>query len=372
MDFGLNEEQEQLRQAVREFFEKETPVSFSRAMMDDPAGMTGKVWEEMAKLGWLGLTVPVEHGGSGLGALELVLVMEEAGEVVLPGPLMSTLALAVPAVVRIGTAQQQARLLPALATGARAALAMAEKAGRWDLDGVEARADAAGDGYRLSGTKLFVPDARSSEHLLVVARVATGAGVFVVPSSTAGVTVTPMTTVDATRKLDVIELDGVEVGADALLGARPLDSAELDELVDIQKLALAAELCGLADASVRMSVEYLQIREQFGRALASFQALQHKLADMKVALENARSLTYYAAWAMDTGAEDRHLACAMAKAYAGEHCVEVVADAIQAHGGIGFTWEHDLHLYLKRARADAVTCGDPAENRELVAGLLQI
>lgn len=377
MDFGFSREQEQLRAAVRDFFENETPVTYARAVTDAGAaassGITPDLWKKMAELGWLGITVPVEHGGSGLGAVEVVIVMEEAGRVVLPGPLMSTLALAVPAIVAHGTAEQALRLLPALSDGSgRATVAVAEASAVWAAAGIETVAVRDGEELRVAGTKLFVPDAHDADTLIVVARLDDGFGLIALPAGTAGVLVERMQTVDQTRRLDAVTLDDVRVGTDCLLGGAAVDAAALDALVDVQKIALAAELCGAADAALTMSVDYLQIREQFGRKLATFQALQHKLADMKILLENARSLTYYAAWATATGAEDRRLACAMAKSYAGEGCTRVVADAIQAHGGIGFTWEHDLHLYLKRAKANEAVCGDPTESRELVAALLSL
>jgi alkylation response protein AidB-like acyl-CoA dehydrogenase len=378
MDFGFSEEQEELRETVRDFFANEAPIAYARGVADGDAaedsGATPELWNKMAELGWLGITVPVEHGGSGLGAVELVIVMEEAGRVVLPGPLLSTLALAVPAISAHGTAEQAGHLLPGLVDGSRrATMAVAEAPAVWGAAGIETVAVRDGEGLRLTGTKLFVPDARDADTLIVLAGLDGGFGLVALPAGTAGVRVERMQTVDQTRKLDVVMLDDVCVGtAECLLGGAAIDEAALDALVDIEKIALAAELCGAADAALAMSVDYLQIREQFGRKLATFQSLQHKLADMKVLLENSRSLTYYAAWATETGAEDRRMACAMAKSYAGEGCTRVVADAIQAHGGVGFTWEHDLHLYLKRSKANEVVCGDPTESRELVAALLDL
>ncbi len=377
MDFGFSQEQEQLREAIRNFFENETPVGYARAVTDAAGaadcGLTPDPWNKMAELGWLGITMPVEYGGSGLGAVELVIVMEEAGRVVLPGPLMSTLALAVPAILAHATTEQARHLLPGLCDGSRrATVAVAEAAAVWASAGIETVAVRDGEDLRLAGTKLFVPDAGDADTLIVVARLDDGFGLIALPAGTAGLLVERMQTVDQTRRLDAVTLDDVRVGTDCLLGGAAVDEAALDALVDVQKIALAAELCGAADAALAMSVDYLQIREQFGRKLATFQSLQHKLADMKVLLENARSLTYYAAWAVATGAEDRRLACAMAKSYAGEGCTRVVADAIQAHGGVGFTWEHDLHLYLKRAKANEAVCGNPTESRELVAALLSL
>jgi len=373
VDFGFNEDQELLRSVVRDYLRKKTPTTYARAMMDDPLGTTEEVWRGIAELGWLGLTVPEAYGGSGLGFLDLAIVMEETGAVVLPGPFMSTTALATPAIVRHGTESQKQRHLPEIAAGkARATLAFAESPGRWEEDAIAATAEPRGKRYGLRGTKLFVPDARGADWLLVVAKVAGRAGLFVVPRETQGLTIEPMGTIDQTRKLDVVELDDVLVDADALLGEAPLTDGALERLVDIAKVLLSAEMCGAAAASLALSVEYSKIREQFDRKIATFQAIQHKLADMKVLLENARSLVYYAAWALDTASEDERMAAAMTKAYASEACVKVVADAIQVHGGIGFTWEHDLQLYFKRVKSSELTYGDATANRRTVAGILRL
>ena len=373
MDFGFSEEQEQLREAVRDFFANETPVDYARAMTDDPHGVTPEVWQKMAELGWLGITIPVDQGGSGLGALELSIVLEEAGSVVLPGPLMSTLALAVPTLAPFAASPAVAQLLSDVATGTvRVTRALAEETGEWSPEAIASQAVRDSDGVRISGTKLFVPDAGAADILIVAARFENGYALVRVPAATPGVAVEAMETVDQTRKLYAVELVDVRVGGDALLGDGPVDASTLERLIDIERVALSAELCGTAAAALQMCVDYLQIREQFGRTLATFQSLQHRMADMKVALENARSLACYAAWALDNDAEDRSLACSMAKAYAGEACSRAVADAIQLHGGVGFTWEHDLHLFLKRAKANEALCGDPAESRERVARMLEL
>ena len=198
------------------------------------------------------------------------------------------------------------------------------------------------------------------------------AAIALVPRDAHGLRVEAMHTIDRTRKLDVVSLDGVAIEADGVLGGGPLADGTLARLVDIARVMTAAEMCGAADAALMMSVDYVKIRTQFDRPIATFQAVQHKLADMKVALENSRSLVYYAAWALDTKAADGSRAAAMAKAYASDACVKVVADAIQVHGGIGFTWEHDLHLYFKRVKSGELTYGDAADNREAVADELEL
>jgi alkylation response protein AidB-like acyl-CoA dehydrogenase len=373
VDFGFSEDQELLRSVVGDYLRAKAPPAYARAMMDDPVGVTEELWRGVAELGWLGLTIPEAYGGSGLGYLDLALVLEETGEVVLPGPLMSTVALATPALVAHATDSQKRRYLPEIAAGTlRGTLAFAETPGRWSEDAVVMTAEPRGDRYVLGGTKLFVPDARSADVLLCVAKVGERAGIFLVPRTAGGLEISPMQTIDQTRKLDVVDLEGVEVDADSLLGGAPLPEGALGDLVDVARVLLAAEMCGAADAALRLSIEYVKIREQFDRKIATFQAIQHKLADMKVALENARSLVYYAAWALDSQSEDRRIAAAMTKAYASDACVKIVADAIQVHGGIGFTWEHDLHLYFKRVKSAELTYGDGTANRRTVAELLNL
>ncbi len=371
MDFGFTEEQEQLRESVRDYLAGETPASYARAMCDDPRGFTDRVWKGISALGWLGLTVPERYGGVGLGVLELASVAEAMGEVIFPGPFFSTACLGVPALLATGSEEQLDELLPPIAAGERrVTLAVAETAGRWTADGVACTAVADGSGYVLDGAKLFVPDARTADLVVVLARLGDGLGWFAVPTGTDGFAVEAMQTVDLTRKLDVVRLDGLRVDRETLLGGQRTDAGVLDDVVDVGKIALSAEMCGAAERALAMCVEYTQIREQFGRAIATFQALQHRIADMKVSVEEAKSLVYYAAWTADENAEDRRRAAAMAKAFASDACPGVVADAVQVHGGIGFTWEHDLHLYFKRVKADEATFGDAADNRAVVADLL--
>jgi len=373
VNFGFSPEQQQLRESIRDYLGAEAPVSFARTMMEDPTGTTEAAWRALVELGWLGLAMPEELGGSGLGTLELVLLLEELGRVVHPGPLSMLVSLAIPTLLAVGDDDQKRRRCAALVGGdLRMAVAVAEERGRWDGSGIAMTATHTNGGFELSGTKLFVPDARSADEIVVVARLDGGLGYFAVPTATPGLTVTPMRTVDETRKLDVAELASVQVGEDLLLGHQAYEPSSLDAIVDVAKTALAAEACGAAEAALALSVDYVQVREQFGRAIATFQAIQHRLADMKVDLENARSLVYYAAWAIDNDAPDRRLAAAMAKAYASDACTRIAADAIQVHGGIAFTWEHDMHLYFKRLKADEVTYGDATENRELVATLLEL
>lgn len=372
MDFGFSTEQEQLRTAVRDYFGAELPVSFARSMMEHPQGFTQDAWTRLSDLGWLGLAVPEDLGGSGLGLLDLVIALEEAGSVVLPGPFVSTVSLSLPLLLAASSARQRRALVPEAASGKRRiAAAIAERRGRWSADGIETLAVRDGSSYAIHGRKMFVADAGEADTLLVVARLDEGLACFALPADMPGVDVAPMKTVDQTRRLFTVELDRARVEAPCLLGEGGFSADALDALIDRAKIALAAEMVGAAERTLAMTVDYVGLREQFGRTLATFQAIQHRCADMKVAVEHARSLVYYAAWAADTGAADSRLAAAAAKAFASDACPDVAADAVQLHGGIGFTWEHDLHLYFKRLKADEQFYGDATSNRELVARLLE-
>lgn len=373
MDFGFSAEQEQLARTVRDYLAAKTPVSFAREMADAGSGLSTEIWAEIAGMGWLGLTVPEEYGGIGLGWLDLAIVTEAMGEVVFPGAYFSTTALAIPAILAAGSAEQQAALFPDVVSGTRrCTVAIAEASAGWRADDIAASARPEGGGYKLSCRKLFVPDAVGADSLIVTARMEEGIGLFLVEAGHPGVTVAHMETIDRTRRLASVDLADVVLDADALLGGEPLSAQRYDGLIDLAAALLATEMCGAATRTLAMTVEYLGLREQFGRPIATFQALQHRAADMKVAVENVRSLAYYGAWSFDDPQQDSRLPAAMLKAYASEACMKVVADAIQLHGGIGFTWEHDLQLYFKRMKADELTFGDATENRERVAKLLEL
>lgn len=372
MDFGFSEDQEQLRIAVREYFARETPLSFTRAMLDHPTGFPAEAWRSLCDLGWLGLAAPEHLGGSGLGLLDLTLALEEAGSVALPGPYTSAASLGLPLLLAACDDAQKRAFVPEVVSGRRrVACAIAERRGRWSADAVDCVAHRDGSSFVLDGTKLFVPDAGESDTLLVVALLDDSLGFFLLPGEMPGITVTAMKTIDQTRRLYAVTLEAVRLESACLLGGRALAFGLLDDVIDRAKVALAAGMVGAADRALAMTVEYVTLREQFGRAIATFQTIQHRCADMKVAVEHARSLVYYAAWACDTGAPDRRLAAAMAKAFASHACPSVAADAVQLHGGIGFTWEHDLHILFKRLKADEQTYGDATANRELVARLLE-
>jgi alkylation response protein AidB-like acyl-CoA dehydrogenase len=384
MDFGFSKEQELSRQTARSFLEKECPSTFVRRMMDEPAGTTDEFWQKLAELGWLGLVYPEAEGGLGLGLVDLTVILEEMGRAVMAGPFFSTVLLGGLTILEAGSAAQRSAWLPRIAAGeARATLAIAEESGRWDATGIQLGAKAVKggtDGYVLSGTKLFVPDAHTADVVVVAARTGrptkndpqAGIGLFLVPTDARGVSTTLLPTMDQTRKLCEVTCADVTVGADALLGAAGAGWAPLGRVLDRATVALCAEMCGGAQKVLDMTVEYAKIRQAFGKPIGSYQGVKHKAADMLVDVENSKSITYYAAWAMDEDVPEGPLAVSMAKAYVSDAYRRVAGAGIQLHGGIGFTWEHDLHLYFKRAKGSEFTFGDATWHRERVAQLVNL
>jgi len=365
-----------LRASAREFLARECQSSYVRRMLETEDAWDDGLWKKLADMGWTGLGIPDAYGGIGT-FLDLVVVLEEAGRTLLPGPFFSTMGLAVPALLEAGTEAQRQEVLTRIAAGeARATVALTEPSGRWDADGVTLSAQQSGDGWRLDGVKLFVPDAGIADHIVVAARTRSGGedGVtlFLVTGRPPGVTVSPLKTLDMTRRWYEVRFDGVQLGRDAVMGGVDRGWAPLRRALDWGAAGLCAEMVGGAQHVLDTSVEYAKTRQQFGKPIGIYQAVSHKLADMLVETESARSATYYAAWAVDADAPDRTMAASMAKAYTSDAYRRAAGNGIQVHGGIGFTWEHDMHLYFKRAKASEVTLGDATYHRELVAQALDL
>jgi alkylation response protein AidB-like acyl-CoA dehydrogenase len=378
MNFGFNDEQELLRSTARKFFENECGSDTVRRLMETPEGISPELWTKLAEQGWLGLVYPEAYDGMGLGLVDLVVLMEEMGRAVVPGPYFSAVLLGGLAIAEAGSEAQKKEWLPRIAAGdRRVALAWMEPSAQLGPAGVTLTAVEKGGKYTLSGTKLFVHDAHTADALVVAARTRPGAGadgvsLFLVPKGTKGLEVTLLPTMDQTRKLCEVALSDVTIGPDALLGAAGAGWAPLARVLDRATVALCAEMCGGAQKVLDMTVEYAKIRQAFGRPIGSYQGVKHRAADMLVDVENSKSITYYAAWALDEGAAEAPLAVSMAKAYVSDAYRRVAAAGIQLHGGIGFTWEHDLHLYFKRAKGSEFTFGDATHHRERVAQLVNL
>jgi alkylation response protein AidB-like acyl-CoA dehydrogenase len=377
MDIGFSEEQELLRDTARKFLDGECTTKFVREMMASDAAVTADFWQQLAANGWLGITYPEEEGGSGLGLVDLVVLMEEIGRAVMPGPFPATVLLGGTAIAAAGSPAQRREWLPRIAAGeVKASLAVTEPNARWDAAGITATARESRGGFVLSGTKMFVPDAHLADVLVVAARsrdgstMEDGVSLFLVPKDAAGLGIRRLPSVDETRKLCEVKLDNVAVPGSALLGEVHQGWAPLQQVIDRAAVALSAEMCGAAQRVLDMTVDYAKLRVAFGKPIGTYQGVKHKCADMLVEIENAKSLTYYAAWAVDEGEADAALAVSMAKAAASDAGRKVCAAGIQLHGGIGMTWEHDLQLYLKRAKADEVAFGDASWHRERIARLM--
>ena len=378
MNFGFNEEQELLRNTARKFFENECGSDTVRRLMETPEGISAELWKKLAEQGWLGLIYPEQYDGTGLGLVDLVVLMEEMGRAVAPGPYFSTVLLGGLAILEAGGDAQKKEWLPRIAAGdKRVALAWMEPSAQLGPAGVTLTAVKRGETFTLSGTKLFVHDAHTADALVVAARTRPGAGadgvsLFLLPKGTKGLEVTLLPTMDQTRKLCEVACSDVTVGADALLGAAGAGWVPLSRVLDRATVALCAEMCGGAQKVLDMTVEYAKIRQAFGRPIGSYQGVKHRAADMLVDVENSKSITYYAAWALDENSPEAPLAVSMAKAYVSDAYRRVAAGGIQLHGGIGFTWEHDLHLYFKRAKGSEFTFGDATHHRERVAQLVNL
>jgi alkylation response protein AidB-like acyl-CoA dehydrogenase len=377
MDIGFSEEQELLRDTARKFLDSECPTQFVRRMMDTDDAVTDEFWRQLAENGWLGITYPEDAGGSRLGLVDLVVLMEEIGRAVMPGPYPATVLLGGAAIATAGSPAQRREWLPRIAAGeVKATLAVTEPNARWDAAGITATAREARGGFTLSGGKMFVPDAHLADVLVVAARsrdgstMEDGVSLFLVPKDAAGLAIRRLPSVDETRKLCEVKLDNVAVPGSALLGELHQGWAPLQQVIDRAAVALSAEMCGAAQRVLDMTVDYAKLRIAFGKPIGTYQGVKHKCADMLVEIENAKSLTYYAAWAVDEGEAEAPLAVSMAKAAASDAGRKVCAAGIQLHGGIGMTWEHDLQLYLKRAKADEVAFGDATWHRERIARLM--
>jgi alkylation response protein AidB-like acyl-CoA dehydrogenase len=379
MDFGFSEEQEMLRDAAKRFLADNCPTTFVRKMMAHDTAHDADFYKKLVELGWPGLLIPEQYGGAGGTFLDLTVIMEEAGKALVPGPFFATALLGVPLILEGGSEAQKQEWLPKLAAGeAVATLAIAEASGRFDAGGIGLKAEKKGNRYVLSGEKLFVPDAHVANCIAVVARTQSGSksedgiSLFLVPSDAKGLTIMQLKTVDMTRRLCHLKFEGVEVDASGLVGAENQGWPILRRTLDIATAGVSAEIVGTAQRALDMSVDYAKTRVQFGKPIGAFQAIKHKCVDMMVAVENARSLTYYACWTVDERVAEAATAVSMAKAYASDMGKNVTSEAIQVHGGIGFTWEHDMHLFHRRALAGEANFGNAPIHRETVAKSLAL
>ena len=374
MDFAFSDEQEELRSMARGFLAECSSSEQIRQAMESELGYDPEVWKRIgSELGWTAVVIPEEYGGLGLSYIELVALMEVMGEAVLCAPFFSSVCLGGNALLVGGSEEQRQEHLPGIAEGqTRATLAFSEPAGRWDACGIEALARREGGEFVLSGSKRFVLDGRCADLLVLAARSKGSAGeegvsLFVVPADSAGIERRALPSMDQTRRLAQIELRDVRVPASALMGQEGAAWPALRKTLDLAAVALSAEQVGGAQKCLDHAVQYAKERIQFGRPIGSFQAIKHKCADMMVLVESARSASYYAGWVASQDGEELSTVASLAKAYCSDAYFQCAAESLQIHGGVGFTWEYDVHLYFKRAKSTESFLGDAAYHRERVA-----
>jgi alkylation response protein AidB-like acyl-CoA dehydrogenase len=361
MYFDLTDEQQAIKSTAREFLASRFKSERIRELAAGDDAFDAGIWQEMAELGWAGLALPEEWGGQGLGIVDLAVLFEELGYALAPSPLLSNTVAGI-ALSVCGSDDQRERYLRPLAAGELRGTPALWDAGSTATPGAfKMAARSEGEEIVLDGEKVLVIDAASADFFLVAS--ADGRR-HVVASDAAGVSVSEEPSIDTTRRISSVRLDGVRVAAADTL---PAAGHEYEAVFDRVCVALAAESTGVAQRTMEMAVEYAKDRQQFGRPIGAYQAVSHRCAQMLLETENARSTVYGAAWAADAEPEGLRVASSMAKAYASDAGWRVPDASIQVHGGIGFTWEHDLHFFLKRGRANAAMWGDAHWHRERVA-----
>ena len=370
MEFDLSKPQKLLKDSAREFLSRHCKSKRVRELMNTETANDDELWQAMADQGWTSLVIPEEYGGLGAGLLDLAVVCEEMGRACLPGPFQAT-TFSTALIDRAASPKQKAEYLEGIAGGSlKATVALLEETADWDLKAVTLKAVRDNGQLRVSGRKLFVPDAATADLLICVATDSgNGESPVILPVSKGaeGVETKLMPSMDATRKIYAVEFNNVRVNGADVFGADGNAFGALVQATQVATVALCAEMVGGMQWILDTTVEYAKTRQQFGRPIGSFQAVQHQCADMLLMTESARSATYYAAWAVTEGAPNAATAVSIAKAYCSDAFREVGNRGVQVHGGIGFTWEHDLQLYYKRSKASETMFGDATFHRERIA-----
>jgi alkylation response protein AidB-like acyl-CoA dehydrogenase len=378
MNLGISTEQRELRESVRRFLTERAPLTKVRELMDTADGTDPDVWRQAsAQLGLPGIAVPEEYGGAGFSFAEQAIVLEELGAALFTGPYLASAVLAATALLASDDEEAKKDLLPGIAAGETVAtLAFTEDGGSWDPASIRLaatgnagtkKAGPKNDGsWRLDGHKSFVLDGHAADLILVVAATETDGqlSLFAVTSAADGLTRRALPTLDQTRKLARLAFNHTPA---RLVGEPGAARAVLDHVLDVAAVALAAEQLGGAQRALDMAVAYAKVRQQFGRPIGSFQAIKHRCADLLLEVESLRSAVGYAAAAVAAGSAELPVLAPLLKAYASDVYSHVAGENIQIHGGIGFTWEHDAHLYLKRAKASELFLGDASYHRERLA-----
>ncbi|WP_054815008.1 acyl-CoA dehydrogenase family protein [Nocardia arizonensis] len=366
MDFEPTDEQSALREATRALLTARAPVTATRSLLDTDNDFDTELWRLGAEMGWPALAVSEKDGGLGQQLIDLTLVAVEHGRHVLPSPLLPTVVVS-DAIARIADTQVKQRHLPCLLDGtSTAAWAFAEFGKPWTIEDCSTLAVEDPDGFILDGAKANVQDAASAAVLLVDVLYQGEPARFLVPADAPGVSIRRQRTLDLTRALDDVMLENVRVPREALLADATRARAEIARSQQMATVLTCADLVGVGERLLELTVEYVKERRQFDQPVGSFQAIKHKCANMRMWVQAATAATYYAAMAVDAGSADAERAVSVAKSYASDAIGRTAGEALQSHGGIGFTWEHDLHLFIRRARSDALLCGDVTHHREVL------
>ncbi len=366
MILRISAEQEELRSSVRRFLSDRAPITAVRELMETTSGLDQAVWTQAGEqLGLQGIAIPEEYGGSGFSFAEQAIVLEELGAALYGGPYLASAVMAATALLASADDDAKKAYLPGIASGELiATLAFTEEDGSWEPDAIGMSATSGPDGWQVDGRKSFVLDGNTAGLILAVARADTGLALFAVPADAPGLTRTPLPTLDQTRKLARLDFGAVPARR---IGSPGDGAAVLGRTLDIAAIALAAEQLGGAQRVLDMAVEYAKVRHQFGRPIGSFQAIKHRCADLLLEVESLRSAVHYAAAAVTEDSAEVPVVASLVKAYASDVYFHVAAENIQIHGGIGFTWEHDAHLYFKRAKSSELFLGDASYHRERLA-----
>ncbi|MFL2634250.1 MAG: acyl-CoA dehydrogenase family protein [Dehalococcoidia bacterium] len=369
MDLSLTETQELLKNSAREFLENECPETLVREMEEDELGYSPDLWKKMAEQGWQGLLIPEEHGGAGFDFLDLCVLLEEFGRALVPGPFMSSVLGGAVPIIEAGSEEQKKEYLPKIASGeAIFTLGLTEPSARFDEEGIDASAEVNGDEVTLNGTKLFIYDANVADYIIVAGKSSKGTTLAIVPTDQDGVEVDQLLTIARDKQCEV-RLNNAK---GALLGQEGGGWSIIESVLQKYTVGEAAYLVGLAQMDFEISVDYAKERVQFGRPIGSFQAIQHKCADMLTDVDGSRFIMYKAAWAINTDQEDKQMQVNMAKAWVSDASRRVVAHGQQIHGGIGFTKDYKIQLYYRRQKKSELAWGDTEHHRELVAQQLGI
>ncbi|WP_077210956.1 acyl-CoA dehydrogenase family protein [Bacillus dakarensis] len=373
MDFALNEEQTLFQNQTRQFLESKGDLTIPRSYMEGKEEVLEELWKGLGDLGYMGITISEEYGGLGLGDLTLVPILEEMGRVVVPGPYPETVAFAVPLLQAYGTEAQKQKYLPSIAEGKRkVTLAVLEASGELAPSEVQLQAKVSGDEYVLQGTKILVPHGDIADTLIVPVRTGGtnseyGISLVIVDADQVTLDTKKQISMDETRKMVQVTFNEVRVPKAQLLGPENAGWGILQSGLIHLNAALTSTMVGGMDRVVEMSTEYAKTREQFGQPIGRFQAIKHRIVDMKLDMDSARSLSYYASWAVENKTDDMVEAVALARSFSSEAYLDIAGKNIQNHGGMGFTWEFDCHFFLKRARALENHLGSPESFRETAA-----